>query len=158
MTDANHLKLNLPASSYIFPILGGICMSLNPFHTAFQSWITHPLISSLFIGFGILVGVVFGITLSSTQLVGIHFSENRLQLIPRTYITHLPGWLTGLGSWEIHPGEGIFVPFDGLTLEWVGRTLLLHQAGNSIRLGRGKSADQIISFLSNHGFSNPVGK
>ena len=51
------------------------------------------------------------------------------------------------------------LPRAGLTLEWVGKTLLLHgPGGEGLRLGRGARAETIAAWFAAQGFGKPVGR
>ena len=102
---------------------------------------------------------------NAVRLMATRWQELRIEgrtLLLRPYWgSQLPAWAARICSLPmgLRNGDHFEVALGSATLEWVGKTLLLHtQPEMGLRLGRGARAEMVARWLEAHGFPKPVGR
>ena len=158
------LPIPLPRWPFLWPALGFLAMVPNTLNGLMQSWHGRP--GGRILGLLLAVGYVFSglaiaLSILATRWRVLRFEGNELILQP---------WWSGLTSgWvlacysrplaRLQKGGEIRIPITSHSLEWVGRTLLLHEVPDmGVILGRGAGAEAIARWLKARGWPDPVGR
>ena len=148
----------LPVSRLVWlsPLLSGLALAINPLFSAWRMWPAHFWEPLLFALLGAVVGAVVALQALARQWAVIRRQGDQLVLVPGRGLEWLPTWFAGgvLGRRLLGPVQ---LPVAGASLEWVGKTLLLHGNPNDVYLGRGRRAEGILVWLRAQGLGEPVG-
>jgi hypothetical protein len=154
------LSLPMPRWPFFWPMLLIPAYGMNPVFSLARNW--HGSMGTRSFSILLLFAALFGgLAISVSALTSNHWRELRVEgecLILKSAI-QVPRWARW--SWQATAFKNglLEIPLPQVSLEWVGKTLLLHgHPEMDVRLGRGKSAERIAQWLTTHGFSQPVGR
>jgi hypothetical protein len=162
-TPSNTLALPMPRWPFLWPVLALLLYAVNGAFHLVRNWHGTPwqvagsvLILLLWLAAGASMAV--GSLASRWRELSLENGQIRL----RPAIEGIPRW----ALWCFNPQasrafrEGrLEIPLAGASLEWVGKSLLLHgHSETEVRLGRGERAERIARWLTAHGMPEPVGR
>lgn len=161
--DPEVLALPAPRWPFLWPLLMVPAYALNPAFNLARSW--NGSAGHRLFGILILFAALFGGALVSVSMLAsqrwreLRIEAGRVQIKPIIQLPRWFRWCLGSHLASIHRDGRLEVPLDRTSLEWVGKTLLLHgHPEMDVRLGRGDRAERIAQWLITHGLSEPVGR
>lgn len=157
------LILPAPRWPYLWPLLLIPIYGLNGALNLGRSW--HGSLWEKGLGLvlmmgWLLVGCSMVVGIIATTWRELRIDDGRLYLESRARA--IPRWMRWLwnpqASRAFREGQ-LEIDLAQASLEWVGKTLLLHgHPDTDVRLGRGGRAELIATWLMNQGLSSPVGR
>jgi len=150
----------MPRWPYLWPALLIPTYVLNPAFYLAHYWsgsVAHRFLYILVLFMALIAGFALSAGMAATHYWRtLQIEGGRIRLSPLLRMPCCLRW-----SWQARMlvDGRLELPVAQASLEWVGRTLLLHGHPEvEVRLGRGARAERIAQWLQDQGMPTPVGR